>query len=240
MLEVSGLRTSTGLESVSLTVDAGEIVVVTGLAGSGRTRLLRAIFGADPAWREGEVRLAGRAVHFGSPAEAAREGVGFLGEDRRWDSLLPYLSVRANVSLPSLRRFVIPPCGIVSIRAETEAVAEHTAQAGVKAASLETPIRLLSGGNQQKTLLARWLLAGARLLLLDEPTRGVDINGKFEIYRVLREQADRGRALLVTTSELPEALLVADRIVVMREGRVAGELGRAEATPEKILRLATP
>ncbi len=237
VLEVRGLRTGTGLEDISLRVAAGEIVVLTGLAGSGRTRLLRAIFGADPV-TGGEIRLLGAPAGWRSPAEAAQAGIGFLGEDRRWDGIVPNLGVQSNVSLPSLKRFVRGL--LLSRRRETAAVAEHTAAVGVKAASLEMPIRLLSGGNQQKALLARWLLAGSRLLLLDEPTRGVDINGKFEIYRLLREQAARGLALLVTTSELPEALILADRIVVLRDGRVAGELSRAEASSEKILRLATP
>jgi len=236
-LEVRGLKAATGLQDISVNVRAGEIVVLTGLAGSGRTRLLRALFGADTV-NGGEVRVDGQPVHFTSPAEAVRGGVGFLGEDRRWDGLLPDLAVRTNVSLPSLARFRRGP--LVQRQAETQAVAAQTAAVAVKAASLEMPIRLLSGGNQQKALLARWLLAGSRVLLLDEPTRGVDINGKFEIYRVLREQAARGLALLVTTSELPEALLLADRIVVLRDGRVAGEFPVAEATPEKILQLATP
>jgi ribose transport system ATP-binding protein len=237
LLEVSGLATATGLEDISVNVLAGEIVVLTGLAGSGRTRLLRALFAADEI-TAGEVRLEGRPVRFTSPSEAARGGFGFLGEDRRWDGLLPDLAVRVNVSLPSLQRFRRGL--LVSRGAEEQAVAGQTSAVGVKTASLETPIRLLSGGNQQKALLARWLLAGSRMLLLDEPTRGVDINGKMEIYRVLREQAGRGLGLLVTTSELPEALLLADRIVVLRDGRVAGEFAAAEASPEKILHLATP
>lgn len=235
-LEVHHLSTVTGLQDISLDVRAGEIVVLVGLAGSGRTRLLRGLFGADPV-SGGEVRVDGKPVRFPSPADAVRGGVGFLGEDRRWDGLLPDLAVRTNVSLPSLARF---KSGLLVQRhAETQAVAAQATAVAVKAASLEMPIRLLSGGNQQKALLARWLLAGSRVLLLDEPTRGVDINGKFEIYRVLREQAGRGLALLVTTSELPEALLLADRIVVLRDGRVAGEFPVAEATPEKILQLAT-
>ncbi len=235
MLEVDGLRTETGLENISLKVAAGEVVVVTGLAGSGRTRLLRGLFGADRV-TGGEIRLAGASGRFRSPEEAARAGVGFLGEDRRLDGMLPNLGVRANVSLPALRRFVRGL--LVAQIDETAAVAAETAAVGVKAASLDTAIGLLSGGNQQKALLARWLLAGSRLLLLDEPTRGVDINGKFEIYRVLRAQAARGLALLVTTSEIPEALLLATRILVMRDGRIAGEFRPGEATPEKILRLA--
>ncbi len=241
LLETRGLSTLTGLTGISLTLRAGEIVVATGLAGSGRTRLLRALFGADPI-AGGELRLRGRVLRLRSPAHAAALGIGFLGEDRRLDGLLPELGVRANVSLPSLERFarpaLLPMLRLVRRRQETAAVAAQTTAVGVRAASLETPVRLLSGGNQQKTLLARWLLAGSQMLLLDEPTRGVDISGKNEIYRLLRQQAAGGLAILVTTSELPEALWLADRLLVMRDGRIGGELTRAEATPEKVLRLA--
>jgi ribose transport system ATP-binding protein len=237
VLDVRDLRTATGLQGINLALRAGEVAVLTGLAGSGRTRLLRALFAADPL-TGGEMRWRGRPVRWVSPAAAAAAGVGFLGEDRRWDGLWPNLEVRSNVSLPALPRFARG--ALVRRRAEAAAVAAQTAALAVKAASLEAPIRLLSGGNQQKALLARWLLAGARLLLLDEPTRGVDVNGKFEIYRILRQQAAAGRAILVTTSELPEALLIADRMIVLRGGAVAGELRRGEATPERVLQLATP
>ena len=241
VLEADGLSSAAGLKNISVSLRAGEIAVATGLAGSGRTRLLRALFAADRV-TAGGLRLNGREIRPRGPAEAAAAGIGFLGEERRLDGLLPDLSVRANVALPSLAAFTRPPAPVslrlVSRRKEAAAVAEQAAAVQVRAASLETPIRLLSGGNQQKALLARWLLAGSRALLLDEPTRGVDINGKNEIYRLLREQADAGLAILVTTSELPEALLIADRILVMRDGAIAGELSRAEATPEKLLRLA--
>jgi rhamnose transport system ATP-binding protein len=235
-LEVRDLATATGLSGISFSLRAGEICVVTGLAGSGRTRLLRALFGADRV-TGGALLLDGRQVRPSSPAEAAACGIGFLGEERRLDGCITELSVRSNVSLPSLARFT-GRLRLLNRRRETAAVAEQTAALGVRAASLETPIRLLSGGNQQKALLARWLLARSRVLLLDEPTRGVDIHGKNEIYRLLRRQADAGLALLVATSELPEALLLADRIMVMRDGRVAAAMPRAEATPERILRLA--
>ncbi len=241
LLEARNLSTATGLAGISLSLRGGEIAVLTGLAGSGRTRLLRALFGAD-SLTAGELHVRGRALALRSPAHAAACGIGFLGEDRRLDGLLPELGVRVNVSLPSLTRFaqplVLPALRLVRRGLEAAAVAAQAQAVGVRAASLETPIRLLSGGNQQKALLARWLLAGSEVLLLDEPTRGVDITGKNEIYRLLRQQAERGLALLVTTSELPEALLLADRILVVRDGRLAGELARAEATPEKILRLA--
>jgi len=236
LLEARELSTATGLSDISLSVARGEIVVLTGLAGSGRTRLLRALFGADPL-AGGEILLEGRSVRPRSPAEAAALGIGFLGEERRVDGLISELGVRANVSLPSLERFRTA-FRLLSRSKESEAVAGQVSAVGVRAASLETPVRLLSGGNQQKALLARWLLARSRVLLLDEPTRGVDINGKNEIYRLLRRQAQGGLGLLMTTSELPEALLLADRILVMRNGRIAADLPRADAEPERILRLA--
>jgi ABC-type sugar transport system ATPase subunit len=236
LLETRNLSTATGLSGISLSVARGEIVVLTGLAGSGRTRLLRALFGADPL-AGGEILLDSRGVRPRSPAEAAALGIGFLGEERRVDGLISELGVRSNVSLPSLERFRTA-FRLLSRSKESEAVAGQVSAVGVRAASLETPVRLLSGGNQQKALLARWLLARSRVLLLDEPTRGVDINGKNEIYRLLRRQAQGGLGLLMTTSELPEALLLADRILVMRNGRIAGDLPRADAEPERILRLA--
>jgi ABC-type sugar transport system ATPase subunit len=236
LLETRNLSTATGLSGISLSVARGEIVVLTGLAGSGRTRLLRALFGADPL-SGGEILLDSRGVRPRSPAEAAALGIGFLGEERRVDGLISELGVRSNVSLPSLERFRTA-FRLLSRSKESEAVAEQVSAVGVRAASLETPIRLLSGGNQQKALLARWLLARSRVLLLDEPTRGVDINGKNEIYRLLRRQAQGGLGFLMTTSELPEALLLADRILVMRNGRIAADLPRADAEPERILRLA--
>jgi ABC-type sugar transport system ATPase subunit len=236
LLETRNLSTATGLSGISLSVARGEIVVLTGLAGSGRTRLLRALFGADPL-AGGEILLDSRGVRPRSPAEAAALGIGFLGEERRVDGLISELGVRSNVSLPSLERFRTA-FRLLSRSRESEAVAGQVRAVGVRAASLETPVRLLSGGNQQKALLARWLLARSRVLLLDEPTRGVDINGKNEIYRLLRRQAQGGLGLLMTTSELPEALLLADRILVMRNGRIAADLPRADAEPERILRLA--
>ena len=236
LLETRNLSTATGLSGISLSVARGEIVVLTGLAGSGRTRLLRALFGADPL-TGGEILLDSRGVRPRSPAEAAALGIGFLGEERRVDGLISELGVRSNVSLPSLERFRTA-FRLLSRSKESEAVAGQVSAVGVRAASLETPVRLLSGGNQQKALLARWLLARSRVLLLDEPTRGVDINGKNEIYRLLRRQAQGGLGLLMTTSELPEALLLADRILVMRNGRIAADLPRADAEPERVLRLA--
>lgn len=234
LLEVRHLATAAGVRDISFALHAGEIVVATGLAGSGRTRLLRALYGVD-AITAGELLFLGQPFRALSPSEAARAGLGFLGEDRRLDGLLPERSVRENISLPSLRRFARP---LLNRRREIDAVAEHAFTVGVRAPSMETPARLLSGGNQQKSLLARWLMAGARVLLLDEPTRGVDINAKNEIYRLLRRQADAGMAILATTSELPEALLLADRLLVMRDGRIAGVLDRGEATAESVLRLA--
>ncbi len=234
MLEIRGLTTATGLRDISFDLRAGEIIVLTGLAGSGRSRLLHALYGADPI-TGGEIHFGGAPFRPTSPAQAARQGIGFLGEERRNDGLFLNLGVRSNITLPALDRFAHP---LIRRKQEHDAAAQQIFEVGVRTASMETPVGLLSGGNQQKALLGRWLLAGARVLLLDEPTRGVDISGKNEIYRLLRRQAAAGMALLVTTSELPEALLLADRLLVMRDGRIAGELARADATPERVLRLA--
>ena len=239
VLEVRGLTRRGGavpLDGVSFTVRRGEIVGMAGLVGAGRSEVARAIFGADP-FDAGEIRICGAPVRFRSPAEAIRAGVAMVPEDRKGLALFLDKPVRWNVSmarLPALGRG-----GVVARRRERALVREYVERLRVKTASVETPVRALSGGNQQKTVLARWLATNPELLILDEPTHGVDVGAKAEIYALVRELARDGMAILLISSELPEVLELSDRIVVMRAGHVAATLARDEADEHTVMLHAT-
>jgi L-arabinose transport system ATP-binding protein len=234
VLDVRGVTTD-DVRDVSLQVRAGEVVALAGLVGAGRSEFARAIVGDVPL-HAGEVSVGGRAIHLHSPADAVHAGIGFAPEERKADALFLERGVRDNVSialLDQLSRF-----HIVRRAAERRLVRTFTDQLRVRTPSLEQEVRKLSGGNQQKVVLARWLARRPKVLILDEPTRGVDVGAKAEIYAIISELAQAGVAILVISSELPEVLGLADRIVVMQGGRVTGELGREEATEERILALA--
>ena len=233
LLQVEGLA-GPGLRApVSLRVAAGEIVGVFGLVGAGRTELLRLLIGATPR-TAGTVTVAGQVVAPRGPRAALAAGLALCPEDRRGQGIVPAASVAENLNLAARRRFVLDPA------AEAAGAATQIARLRIKTASAAAPIRTLSGGNQQKTLLGRWLQCQVRVLLLDEPTRGVDVGARSEIYALLLELAAQGLAVLFVTSDLPEALGIADRVLVLRQGRLAGELPRAAATPEAVLQLALP
>ncbi len=210
---------------------------MAGLVGAGRTEVARCIAGVDPV-DAGSMLLAGAPYRPGSPREAIGRRVVYLPEDRKTLGLVLGLSVRENVTLPTLARFV--RWGVVRAERERAAAARQVAAVELRPPEIEREAGTLSGGNQQKVVLAKWLLADADVLLFDEPTRGVDIATKTELHRVIRSLADAGKAVLVISSELPEVLALADRIVVMREGRISGELSAAEATAERVLALALP
>jgi ribose transport system ATP-binding protein len=233
MLEIDGVS-SGPVRDASLTVRSGEIVSVVGLVGAGRTELARAIFGAAPI-TAGRMRLAGAPYVPRSPADAIRAGLALLPEDRKRQGLVLIAAIRENVSLTSLSAFA--HAGVVDRRSERAAVARWTDALSVRTPSLDKEVRQLSGGNQQKVVLARWMLANARVLLFDEPTRGIDVGAKADIYRLMRRLADDGAALLVISSDLPEALGMADRVVVMREGRIVATLDRKDAVPERVASL---
>jgi ABC-type sugar transport system ATPase subunit len=233
-LSVRGL-TADGLGPVDLDVRAGEIVGVAGLMGSGRSRLLHTVMGAQPR-TGGEVLLDGAVFHPRHPADAVAAGVGLVPEDRKVQSLLPAHSVRWNVTLATLRR--ISRHGVLRPRADKEHAAGIVADLGVRLRTQEQPISALSGGNQQKAVFGRWLAAEPRLLLLDEPTRGVDVGAKAEIYALIDAAAQDGLAVLVASSELEELLWICHRIVVMAGGRVVADLPRAEFGKEKIMSAA--
>jgi rhamnose transport system ATP-binding protein len=236
LLRVRGLRPPDGGHPVDLDVRAGEIVGIAGLLGAGRSELLRAIFGADQP-DAGTVEVDGKRVPPGSPREAVRAGIGLLSEDRKELGLLPELTIRENVSVASLAG--VSSRGLLSRRREAERVDEVLDGLRLRAGSYQQPVSTLSGGNQQKVLLARWLVADVRVLLFDEPTKGVDIGAKAELYALIGDLAARGFGIVVVSSYLPELLGLVDRIVVLRHGRVVGELPAAEATEEGLLTLAS-
>ncbi len=232
----SGESGSVPLDAVSLTVRRGEIVGMAGLVGAGRTEVARAVFGAD-RYDAGEIVLGGRAVRFRSPSEAIAAGVAMVPEDRKRLALFLEKPVRWNVSmarLPAMSRR-----GVISRRGERALTASWVERLRVRAPDGEVPVRSLSGGNQQKTVLARWLATRPTLLILDEPTHGVDVGAKAEIYALVRALARDGMAILLISSELPEVLDLSDRIVVMRGGRVAATLDRAEADERTVMLHAT-
>ena len=235
LLAVRGLSRRKAFSEVSLDLAPGEILGVSGLVGSGRTELLRAISGADQP-DGGEMTLAGRPYHPRSPAEGLRAGVAMLSEDRTRDGLIPAMSLRDNLSLASLGR--MSRFLVLCRRIQDALVAGEVKRLDVRTASVTAPVRRLSGGNQQKSLVGRWLMRGARVLLLDEPTRGVDVGAKAEIYRIVARLAEEGMGILLVSSELPEILGLSDRILVMRTGRIVGHFSRAEATEERLLAAA--
>jgi rhamnose transport system ATP-binding protein len=226
---------SAGVRGVSLEVRAGEILGLAGLVGAGRTELARVLFGVEPADR-GVIRLGGRAVTIGSPREAVGQGIAYVPEDRRRHGVVLEMSVKSNTTLATLR--AVSRLGLIDARREAKVASEYVARLGVKTASIEAPASSLSGGNQQKVALARWLAAGPRVLILDEPTQGVDVGAKAEIHRLMCELAGRGMAVLMISSELPEVLGMSDRVAVMHGGVVVGVVDRAGATPELLLDLA--
>jgi len=237
VLDVRGLACPPRFTDVSLTVRRGEIVGLAGLVGAGRTSVALALFGALAGVR-GEVRLEGRPTRFGSPADAIRAGMGYVTEDRRRRGLFRLLSAGANVTICYLRS--LARLGMLSPGRERPAAAAAAREFDVRApAGLTQPAGTLSGGNQQKLLLARLLLRPRRLLILDEPTRGIDVGAKSEIYALMNRLTAQGLGILMISSELPEVLGMSDRVVVMHEGRTAGELSRAQATPESVMEMAT-
>ena len=237
LLEARGLGKGRDFADVSLVVRRGEIVGLAGLMGAGRTEVARCIAGAD-ALDTGSMLLAGGPYRPASPRDAIARGVVYLPEDRKTQGLVLGMSVRENVTLATLDEF--STCGVIRTQAERAAAVRQTGVVELRPPDIEREAGTLSGGNQQKVVLAKWLLADADLLIFDEPTRGVDVATKAELHRLIRVLADGGKAILVISSELPEILALADRIVVMREGGVAGELAATEATAERVLALALP
>jgi ribose transport system ATP-binding protein len=235
LLRVEHLSRAGVLHDVSLVLRRGEVVGLAGLMGSGRTELARAIFGAD-AIDEGRIVVRGRQVAIRSPQQAIELGLGLLTEDRKRQGLVLCLDVQANTCLASLGRFTT--AGVVDGARETAVARKLSGDLRVKTPSLQQRVVNLSGGNQQKVVLAKWLCCEADILIFDEPTRGIDVGSKVEIYQLINRLAAEGKAILMISSELPEILGMSDRILVMNAGRLAGEFTAADATQEKILHCA--
>ena len=235
-LQVERLRTSRYPESeVSLAVHGGEVLGIAGLIGAGRSELAEAICGAGGRL-SGRVLLDGRPLAIGSPRDAIRHGICLVPEDRRRRGVIAAMSVRENVTLPALTSYA--RFGLVSRAAEAEDVRRITGALTVKAASIETAVATLSGGNQQKVVLSRWLALRPRVLVFDEPTRGVDVGAKAEIHRLIRQLADQGTAVVMISSDMDEIVAESDRVAVMHDGRITGILPRADCSPESIMQLA--
>jgi L-arabinose transport system ATP-binding protein len=237
LLQVDGL-TGTGLSApASFQVRAGEVVGFFGLVGAGRTELMRLLAGAEPA-DGGRVVLAGRAERFRRVRQAIERGLVLCPEDRKHDGIVPVRSVAENINLSVRRTF--SRLGLIRPAREAQNATRFVDQLRIRTPGLRQKVVNLSGGNQQKVILARWLGEQVRVLLMDEPTRGIDVGAKNEIYNLLFGLAERGLGVVVVSSDLPEVLGISDRVFVMREGRIVGELTRAEATQEKVLSLALP
>ena len=235
LLSVRNLANPPRVHDGTLDLRSGEILGLGGLAGAGRSELAEAIFGAAPA-RAGTVSLAGEDVTGRSPREMIRRGVGFLTEDRKSQGLLMLLDIAANISAPALDEF--HRMGFFARGKELATAAREIERLSIAAPSADSPVATLSGGNQQKTLFGRWSRLAPKVLILDEPTRGVDVGAKAEIYRIIRMLCENGAAILLISSELAELVGLADRVVVMREGRMTGTLERGAISEEAIMRLA--
>jgi ABC-type sugar transport system ATPase subunit len=236
VLEAINLRDGRELHGVNLKLHRGEILGVAGLVGAGRTALAETLFGIRPAVG-GEVRLEGRPVKINSPGEAIRLGMGFVPEDRKLQGLFMNMAVRENIVLSTMDQ--VAGWGFMNFAKADRLAAEFVKKLDIRTPSLRQRVRNLSGGNQQKVIIARWLTLRPRVLILDEPTRGIDVGAKAEIHALMSQLAQDGVGVLMISSELPEVLGVSDRILVMHEGRAAGEFTRDQATQDDIMRAAT-
>ena len=223
------------LRGISLDMRRGEILGLAGLVGAGRTETVRALFGADP-FESGKIYFEGKEVTVRSPTEAIELGMALVPEDRKQQGLFLTHSIRMNLSLPNLKRLLLRPF-FINQRAERELVEQYRKALSIRMANQEVAVGTLSGGNQQKVILARCMALKPKLLIVDEPTRGIDIGAKAEVHQLLRELARNGTAVVVVSSELPEVISLSDRIVTVKEGRITGDMAARDATEEKLMKL---
>ncbi len=235
-LEVKNLTRKGVLHDISFTVRKGEVLGIAGLVGAGRTETARVIFGADPM-DSGSIEVFGQPVRIKSPQDAIKHGIGLVTEDRKQQGLVLGMVVRENTTLANLD--FLSSLGFIRRGEERQVAEKYKIDLAIKTPTIEQTVHNLSGGNQQKVVLAKWLFTGSKILIFDEPTRGIDVGAKAEIYKLMNELAKNGVAIIMISSELPEVLGMSDRIIVMHEGRLTGELSRADATQEKIMHLAT-
>ena len=238
MVRVEGLTRHKEFEDISFTAYAGEILGVYGLIGAGRTEVMETVFGARKA-SAGKVFLRGEEVHFKSPKDAIESRLGMVTEDRRRTGLMLEKSVKDNMVLPSIPKHQAK-AGFANPAWEKEVSEQYKQALGVKTPSIETIIKYLSGGNQQKAILAKWLIADSDILILDEPTRGIDVNAKSEFYALMNDFVAKGGCIIMISSEMPEVIGVSDRVIVMYEGHLKGELTGADITEHNIIKLANP
>jgi len=237
VLEVIGLNQGRTLKDINLTLKKGEILGIAGLVGAGRTELARAIFGADRI-QSGEIRVHGRKVTIKGPHDAVRQGIGYLSEDRKRYGCVVDLDVKSNVAIASYGSF-LRPGGWMNTARIREQAEDMVSRLKVKTPHVDQEVKFLSGGNQQKVVIGKWLTRDCDILIFDEPTRGIDVGAKSEIYRLLNDLAAQGKSIIMISSELPEILRMSHRILVMCEGRITGELDHEEASQESIMHLAT-
>ncbi|MCP3763709.1 sugar ABC transporter ATP-binding protein [Domibacillus sp. A3M-37] len=235
-IEVRNLNKKGLFENISFSARSGEIVGFSGLMGAGRTEIMRSLFGLEPL-DSGEILLNGKKQLIKHPDQAVKHGIGFITEDRKDEGLILDFSVRENIGLTTLPSFSTK--GFINKKTESEFVDLLIKRLTVKTESSDTPLRHLSGGNQQKVVIAKWIGIAPKVLILDEPTRGVDVGAKREIYQIMNELTDRGVSIIMVSSDLPEVLGMSDRIFVVHEGKITGELQSGEASQEKIMVLAT-
>ncbi len=233
VMEVENICSGKAVRNVSFKVHAGEVLGIAGLVGAGRTETLRAVFGADPM-DSGRVYLNGRQIKIKSPASAVKQGIGMLPEDRKAHGVLLKMPIRTNITLTRLKSFK-GPLSIISKKKETEYVNEIVGKLSIKAASIDANVNSLSGGNQQKVAIAKLLASDCKVLILDEPTRGVDVGAKIEIYKIINSLVDQNYAVIMISSEMMEIIGMCDRAVVIKGGSVAGELGKDELTEQNLI-----
>jgi ribose transport system ATP-binding protein len=237
VLKVDHLNRGRQVRDISFELHRGEILGVAGLVGAGRTEVMRAIFGAD-APESGEVSVNGQVVKIKAPTDGVSHGIGYLSEDRKRYGLALGMDVETNIALAAMNRFV-NKLGFIRPSKTREVALRNVEALAIKTPSIAQRVKNLSGGNQQKVVIAKWLTADMEVLIFDEPTRGIDVGAKSEIYKLLNDLARQGKGIIMISSELPEVLRMSHRILVMCEGRITGELTAGEATQEKIMTLAT-
>ncbi|RWN33167.1 MAG: sugar ABC transporter ATP-binding protein [Mesorhizobium sp.] len=237
MLSARGLSSATKVRNVSFDLHRGEVLGIAGLVGSGRTELLRLLAGADRA-TAGTIAIDGKAARFAGPRDAIAAGIGLVPEERKREGIVPLRSITSNMALASMNVFA--PRGVIDHTRLKQVAVDRMSRVNLRPFLLDRPIRLFSGGNQQKAIIGRWLAAGTRILLFDEPTRGIDVGAKAEIYHLIEELAAEGHAVIVVSSELPEVIRLADRVLVMRDGTIATELHRDDISEQAIAAHAIP
>ena len=234
ILEVRNLTRTNQYEDISFTLHRGEILGFVGLIGSGRTELMNTLFGITQP-EKGKILLEGKEVTFKSPRDAMAHGIAYVTEDRKGEGVVLPMSIRHNTTLPSLKVFT--KSGLLQRKAESDAVAQQVSSLNIKATSTLLPVKSLSGGNQQKVVLAKWMMTNPKIIIFDEPTRGIDVGSKAEIYKIMCDYAAQGNAVIMVSSEMPEAMGMSDRILVLSNHRCSGELKRSEFSQEAIVQM---